>query len=203
MLASEETKAKLTDEKWYPGETLSAAIGQSYNAFTPVQVAKYISILANGGKQIDATIIKDLIIAEGVKIDKTEVENFVNNKLGIQENTLEDIDINQEYLNTIFEGMKSVAHDPGGTAYNVFKGFDIEVAGKTGSAEAGKYVNAWFAGFAPYDDPEIAVVVMVENGGHGSYTGYVVRDIIQAYFELYPQVSNENMNANSYTEIIE
>ena len=203
MLASEETKAKLTDEKWYPGETLSAAIGQSYNSFTPLQVAKYISILANGGKQIDVTIVKELINAEGVEIDKTEIESFVNEKLGLEDTSLEDIDIEQEYLDAIFEGMKSVAHDPGGTAYNVFKNFNIEVGGKTGSAEAGKYVNAWFAGFAPYDDPEIAVVVMVENGGHGSYTAYVVRDIIQAYFELYSQDTGEDMNANSYTEVIE
>ena len=202
-LASKETKSKLTDEIWYPGETLSAAIGQSYNSFTPLQVAKYISILANSGKQVNPTIIKEVINSDGEKIDKTEIEDFVNEKLGLQSDSLEDIELNQEYLDAIFEGMKSVAHDPGGTAYNVFKDFNIEVGGKTGSAEAGKYVNAWFAGFAPYDEPEIAVVVMVENGGHGSYTGYVVRDIIQAYFELYPQDAGENMGANSYTEIIE
>ena len=202
MLASEEAKAKLTDEKWYPGETLSAAIGQSYNAFTPLQIAKYISILVNSGKQVEPTIIKDIINSEGQKIDKSEIENFVNQKLGIDESSLEDIEIEEEYLNAILEGMKSVAHDPGGTAYNVFKDFNIEVGGKTGSAEAGKNVNAWFAGFAPFDDPEIAVVVMVENGGHGSYTGYVVRDIIKGYFELYPEDAGEDMNANTYTQII-
>ena len=203
MLASEETKSKLTDERWYPGETLSAAIGQSYNSFTPLQIAKYISILVNGGKQVNPTIIKELINVEGTKVDDDEIQNFVNEKLGLEPNASADIEINEEYLNTVLEGMKSVAHDPGGTAYNVFKDFDIEVGGKTGSAEAGANVNAWFAGFAPYDEPEIAVVVMVENGGHGSYTGYVVRDIIQAYFELYPQDIGEDMNADSYTQIVD
>ena len=69
-----------------------------------------------------------------------------------------------------------------GTAYSVFKNFNIEVGGKTGSAEAGDNVNAWFVGFAPYDDPEIAVVVFVENGGHGYYTANVAKRIFEVYF---------------------
>ena len=77
-----------------------------------------------------------------------------------------------------------------GTAYVRFKNFNIEVGGKTGSAEAGKdannnnIVHAWFAGFAPFDNPEIAVVVMVENGGHGNYTAEAVRDIMAEYFGM-------------------
>jgi penicillin-binding protein 2 len=61
----------------------------------------------------------------------------------------------------------------------------LNFGGKTGSAEAGKYTNAWFAGFAPFDDPEIAIVVLVENGGHGYYTAEVVKDILEIYFENY------------------
>lgn len=100
--------------------------------------------------------------------------------------------------------MRAATDEPGGTAYSVFKNFDIEVAGKTGSAETGKSkeadVYAWFAGFAPYDNPEIAVVVMVENGRHGSYTAEVVRDIISEYFGMNVKDVVENMSARSEIE---
>ena len=82
------------------------------------------------------------------------------------------------------------ASEAGGTAYNVFKNFNIEVAGKTGSAEAGKdkngndKVNAWFVCFAPYEKPEVAVVVMIENGGHGNYAAEVARDVLTQYFGM-------------------
>ena len=102
--------------------------------------------------------------------------------------------------------MKSVTSGESGTASVRFKDFNIEVGGKTGSAEAGKdengndIVNAWFAAFAPYDDPEIAVVVMVENGGHGNYTAEAVRNIMAEYFGMNTQNVTEDMTAISYTE---
>ena len=80
--------------------------------------------------------------------------------------------------------MRSVTDEVGGTAYDTFKDFNISGGGKTGSTEAGNYTNAWFAGFAPFDNPEIAVVVLVENAGHGSYTAEVARDIIAEYFGI-------------------
>ena len=83
-----------------------------------------------------------------------------------------------------------------------FKNFNIEVGGKTGSAEAGSNVNAWFAGFAPFNDPEIAVVVMVENGGHGFYTAEVAREIIAEYFGMNIN-SNEIQEANQATGYVE
>ena len=83
--------------------------------------------------------------------------------------------------------------------------YDIEVGGKTGSAEAGKNVNAWFAGFAPYYDPEIAVVVMVENGGHGYYTAEVAKEIIAEYFgmNINSNEIQESNNAINYMENIQ
>lgn len=94
--------------------------------------------------------------------------------------------------------MKSVTTETGGTAYSVFKDFPIEVGGKTGSAEAGDKVNAWFAGFAPYDNPEIAVVVLVENGTHGYYTAEVVRDILEVYFGINEEIE-DNKEVLPYT----
>ena len=81
----------------------------------------------------------------------------------------------------------------------MFKDFEMELGGKTGSAETGKGVNAWFVGFAPFDDPEIAVVTLIENGEHGSYCAYVARDIMQEYFKL-GEVEEENVEAASYNE---
>ena len=96
--------------------------------------------------------------------------------------------------------MRSVTEVVGGTAYSVFKDFTISVGGKTGSAEAGRRTDGWFAGFAPYDDPEIAVVVMVENGKHGYYTAEVVKEIIYEYFGMNVQSIVEDMSASNETE---
>ncbi len=75
----------------------------------------------------------------------------------------------------------------------------MELGGKTGSAETVNGVNAWFVGFAPYDDPEIAVVTLIENGEHGSYCAYIVRDILQEYFKL-GNIEEEETEAIPYTE---
>ena len=95
--------------------------------------------------------------------------------------------------------MKSVTTESGGTAYGVFQDFNIEVGGKTGSAETGNDVNAWFVGFAPFEDPEIAVVVMIEKGSHGSYTAHVAKDIIEEYFNL-KQIPEENRAVEAFEE---
>ena len=197
MLASKETSAKLGQE-WYGGNALNAAIGQGDNSFTPLQIAKYIAMITNGGHDIDITLIKEITKADGTTIDKDKVEEYINNRLGIKKEEKDDIQISEETIKTVMEGMRSVTTDTGGTAYSVFKNFEIEVGGKTGSAEAGKNVNAWFTGFAPYDDPEIAVVVFVENGGHGYYTATVARAIFASYFGTNEDIK-EDRTAKPYT----
>lgn len=151
-------------------------------------MVKYIAMLTNGGKQIDVTLIKDVVSQDGTSKDKTEIENDIHAKLGIEEANSEDLKLQEENLKAILEGMKSVTTETGGTAYSVFRDFKINVGGKTGTAEAGKKTNAWFVGFAPYEAPEIAVVVFVENGEHGSYSAEITREIMEAYFGL-----NENI----------
>ena len=205
QLASKETKSKLrpnsSDGNWNPGDTLQASIGQGDNEFSPVQMAKYISMLANGGHKIDPTIIKTIRNANGSESSREDIKKFVNNKLGIQEEETEDLQIQQKNLDAVLKGMESVTQDSEGTAYVRFKDFGISVGGKTGSAEApGNKVNAWFVGFAPFENPEIAIVVMVENGGHGNYTAEVVRDIMEEYFGMNTQDVTEDMQANAYTE---
>lgn len=208
-LASRETKARImanatseSAKQWTGGETLSAAIGQSYNNFTPLQMAKYIATLVNGGKEVNPTIIKTILNADGTEETKEEIEKYSNEKLGIANDESEEIlEIKPENLSAILEGMRSVTSETGGTAYSVFKNFNIEVGGKTGSAQAGDgNVNAWFTGFAPFDNPEVVVVAMVEKGAHGSYTGEMARDILAEYFGINSRNIEETTNAVPYTE---
>lgn len=205
-LASKEY-TKSINTTWNPGDTINAAIGQGYNRFTPLQMAKYISMVANGGNKIDVSIVKTIQNADGTEVSKDEIRKFVNEKLGISnDDQNEKINLNSQYVNAVKEGMRSVTSGEAGTAYARFKNFNIAVGGKTGSAEAGKdangkdIVNAWFAAFAPYDDPEIAVVIMVENGGHGNYTAEAVRNIMAEYFGMNTQDVTEDMQANAYIE---
>ena len=186
-------------QTWYYGNSLSAVIGQAENNFTPIQIARYIAMLTNGGKDIDITIVKDIIKTDGTKEERQTINNYVKDKIKLAERTKENLEIKQENLNVVLEGMKSVTTETGGTAYSVFRNFDIEVGGKTGSAEAGGKVNAWFVGFAPYENPEIAIVVMVENGSHGYYTAEVAKEIIEQHFRL-REDANEDNTALPYTE---
>ena len=197
--------AETVNVLWSKGQTINASIGQGLDSFSPLQMAKYISMLANGGHDIDVSIVKSIIKPDGTEASTEEINNFVNQKLGLQEEQTEQLEIHQENLNAILEGMKSVTSDTTGTAYVRFQDFGISVGGKTGSAEAigeneQEVVHGWFAGFAPFEDPEIAVVVMVENGGHGNYTAEVVRDIMEEYFGMNTQEVQEDMSAINYNQ---
>lgn len=203
VLASNEI-AKQENRVWNPGETISAAIGQSYNTFTPLQMAKYVAMIANRGKNLDVTIVKSIINPDGSEISRDEYESYVNEKLGLQQENVEEMSFKEENIEAILEGMRGVTSESGGTAYSTFKNFNIEVGGKTGSAQTGVQgkTNAWFVGFAPFDDPEIAIVVFVRNGGHGSYTAEVARDIIAQYFGMNTNQVTENTTAIPTVQII-
>lgn len=203
VLASNEI-AKQENRVWNPGETISAAIGQSYNTFTPLQMAKYVAMIANRGKNLDVTIVKSIINPDGSEVSRDEYESYVNEKLGLQQENVEEMNFKEENIEAILEGMRGVTSESGGTAYSTFRNFNIEVGGKTGSAQTGVQgkTNAWFVGFAPFDDPEIAIVVFVRNGGHGSYTAEVARDIIAQYFGMNTNQVTENTTAIPTVQII-
>ena len=203
VLASNEI-AKQENRVWNPGETISAAIGQSYNTFTPLQMAKYVAMIANRGKNLDVTIVKSIIKPDGSEVSRDEYESYVNEKLGLQQENVEEMSFKEENIEAILEGMRGVTSESGGTAYSTFRNFNIEVGGKTGSAQTGVQgkTNAWFVGFAPFDDPEIAIVVFVRNGGHGSYTAEVARDIIAQYFGMNTNQVTENTTAIPTVQII-
>lgn len=203
VLASNEI-AKQENRVWNPGETISAAIGQSYNTFTPIQMAKYVAMVANRGKKLDVTIVKSIIRPDGSEIPRNEYESKVSEKLGLTPDNTEEMSFNETNIQAILEGMRGVTSKSGGTAYSTFRDFDIEVGGKTGSAQTGVEgkTNAWFVGFAPFDNPEIAIVVFVRNGGSGGYTAEVARDIIAQYFGMNTSQVYEDMQAIPTIQII-
>ena len=206
ILASPKVAKEISGSDWYLGDTLSAAIGQTYNSFSPLQMAKYVSMLANGGKEIDVTLVKSIIKADGSEVSKDEINQFVNKKLGITDTNNEKLDIKRENVQAILKGMKGVTSESGGTAYSTFANFNITVGGKTGSAQIGingeQGAHAWFVGFAPYEDPEIAVVVLVEKGGTGGYTAGVAKEIMAEYFGMNTNSVTEDMKAISSKESV-
>lgn len=200
-VAGPETSKALGTE-WYGGNTLAAAIGQENNTFTTVQMAKYTSIIANGGNDVDVSIIKQVINSEGSEIPKEEVDKYVKNRLNIEDDNEEKVSFDPENIDAVREGMRGVTTETGGTAYSTFRNFDIEVGGKTGSAQTERFdengkkiTNAWFVGFAPFDEPEIAIVVMIENGQAGGKAAIPARDIIAEYFGMNAEVVTEDMTA--------
>ncbi len=204
IVASREYANSIGYTTWYPADTLSAAIGQSFNSYTPIQMARYISMIANGGKNVDVSIIKSIINPDGTEVSKEEIENFVKDSIGTENELKEDLNISEENLDAIREGMKGVTSEPGGTAYSTFADFNIDIAGKTGSAQTGVdgEAHGWFVGFAPYDEPEIAVVVMVEKAGSGGYTAVVAKEIMEEYFGMNSEKVTEDKNAESSVESV-
>ena len=206
-ISGPETSQKLGIQ-WNGGAVLAAAIGQENNNFTTLQMAKYTSILANGGNDIDVSIIKSVVNAEGNEIPREELNEYLKTKLNNQETNEEKVTFKPENIKAVVEGMKGVTTETGGTAYSTFKNFNIEVGGKTGSAQTGRkdengknITNAWFVGFAPYEDPEIAIVVMIENGQSGGQAATPARDIIAEYFGMNANRVTEDMSAKPSIEL--
>lgn len=111
--------------------------------------------------------------------------------------------ISKSTLDAVFEGMRSVTGETGGTAYSTFASFPIEVAGKTGTATASSgNDHAWFVGFAPYDNPEIAVVCVIEHGGHGAYTAPAVKEVMEEYFGYNNNNITEDIKLRSLDEVL-
>lgn len=192
-------------QEWQFGDTLSAVIGQSYNSYTPIQMARYISMIANGGKKVDVTLIKSITDINGNQIPKEEYEEKINEKLGISNiEEVEDLNIKKESLEIILKGMKGVTSEEGGTAYYIFSDLGMEIGGKTGSVETNvkSQVNGWFVGFAPYDNPEIAIVVLIEGAGSGGNAAPVAKEIIKEYFGVNAEKVTEDVTAIPTTQIL-
>lgn len=163
------TYRKKLNMEWYPGDTLQAAIGQSDNMYTPAQLVSYISTLLNGGTRNSLHLVK-------------EVRNYETGKVVFKNETkaLSEHKISDSTLAAVKDGMRRVVAD--GTARAVFSDFPIAVGGKTGTAEvSGGSDTVLFVGFAPYDNPQIAVAVVLEHGATSRYAAHVAKDMFEYY----------------------
>jgi penicillin-binding protein 2 len=173
VMPSEAWKERVFHQKWYPGETISVAIGQGAIAVTPIQVANMVGGIVTGGRFHQPHLLLS---------DKAAPEI--------------DFPISDSTVNTVTEGMYGVVNEPGGTA-SASKLPGIELCGKTGSAQVisnqglartGKHAdlrdNAWFVGFAPRENPEILVAVLVQGGEHGaSAAAPIAKNVVKAYYD--------------------
>ena len=173
IMPSEAWKERVFHQKWYPGETISVAIGQGAIAVTPIQLAYMIGGIITGGRFHQPHLLLTNEAAPEI-----------------------DFPISDSTVNTVTEGMYGVVNEQGGTAI-ASKLPGIELCGKTGSAQviseqglkrAGKHAelkdNAWFVGFAPRQNPEIVVAVLVQGGEHGGAAAApIARDVVKAYYD--------------------
>ena len=189
MRANAETKAKLYKgalSAWGVGDKLNAAIGQSENRFTPLQLCVYVSTVANKGVRMKATFL-NRVVASDYRTLVLENEPTVASTMKMSDAT----------YNTIVQGMKQVITGELGTARNTMRGTSVSVAAKTGTAETGRLGSddGSFVCFAPADDPEIAIAVFGEKAAHGSTLGLVAKDVIEYYF-YQAQASSVNTYEN-------
>ncbi|AOR22674.1 penicillin-binding transpeptidase domain-containing protein [Clostridium taeniosporum] len=161
-----------------PGELVYASIGQGMNLYTPMQLMSYVSTLANGGTRYKLHLVDKITDNDGKLIKDFNPE------------VLEKVEMKESTINAVRDGMSRVNTEEGGTAASTFSNFPILTAGKTGTADfredqeqIGRSPYATYISFAPANDPKIAVVAVVFDGGHGGEIAPAVRAVYEAYFK--------------------
>lgn len=175
VMSTQKYKEETTDTPWYNGDTLQAAIGQSFSVFTPLQLANYMATIANNGTRYKAKMLKS---ARSYDYSKSVFERKVE--------VVDTVKVDQSYYDAVHTGLYNVANSVNGTAYSIFGNYPYKVAAKTGTAQLGEAItnNGVFICYAPYDDPQIAIAVVVEKGGAGSKIASIARDVLDYYFSF-------------------
>ena len=171
VLASPEEREK-AGGTWYPGDVLQTAIGQSDNLFTPAQLASYVSTILNKGKRYSIHLVDEVLTyGDNNVVYKKEPEILADNP------------ISDATYQAVTDGMRRVVSS--GTASSAFASAKYKAAGKTGTAEVpGGADNVLFVGFAPYDDPEIVIAVIIEHGANSGFPAAVAREVFDAYMRI-------------------
>ncbi len=191
MLASIANK-EANGQVWNPGDTVQAAIGQSDNLFTPLQLANYCATIANGGTRYKPYIIKSVLSSDMSKIIY-ETEPEILNTLNVSKKNLE----------IVKKGMRQVVQNGASSYY--YKDCIVDVAGKTGTSQVKRTTesgvtmtcnNGFFISFAPYDDPEIAIAIVAENALTGSQTSQAAVPVYNYYFGQRTQYDTVQMPNN-------
>ncbi len=177
--------ATTSQTRWVDGDTIRTAIGQSVNNYAPVHMTKYIATLANGGTRYKMHLIDKVENPDKTIFEQTETE--IENILQVSPKNLE----------AVYEGMRLVTQGPKGTLRGVFSNFPVDVAAKSGTAQENlnRSSHTWFVGFAPYDEPQISVTVMIPYGEASSSPAAVVaKKVIAEYMGLNYVPENNHMD---------
>lgn len=169
VLASPEW-AESHDQEWTDGQTITAAIGQSYNLFTPLQLANYVATLVGGGDHYQAHLLKN-------------VKAYDNSRLlyMYDDKPTNIVEISDSTLSAVTKGMHELTVS-GSVAY-AFENCVVSAGAKTGSAQVGTDIaNGVFVAYAPYENPEIAVAIVIEKGGSGAALANTAVEIINSWF---------------------
>ena len=163
----------LTDRKWSAGDNVNLAVGQGDLQASPLQMAVAYAAIANGGDVVRPHIGFQIEDAAGRVVQE------------VAPPPARRIDIDPAYTQVILDGLHDAAQAPSGTSYNVFGGFPVPVAGKTGTAERPPYEDqSWYVVLAPYPDPRVVVAVTFEQGGFGADTAApAAAQILSAYYD--------------------
>lgn len=183
IMPSRDWKQGARQQAWFNGDTINVSIGQGFMLTTPLQLAVMSARIASRGKLVKPQLVKSI---NGVATQPVEVQ--------------EPINMSDEYWDYVHRAMRDVVHSPRGTAKGISNGLDYEIAGKTGTAQVisisaeeeydsskidkSQWDHALFVAFAPVDDPQIAVGLIVENGEHGSSAAApIARLVIDEYMK--------------------
>lgn len=172
----EESKGTLAGRdstNWMPGNTVQAAIGQSDNAFTPLQLATYAATLANDGTRLKTHVVSTITDYER----KNNVQDYSRPVV------VDNCAVSQKNLEIVQKSMLEVTQNQDGTAHSMFGDYKVKVAAKTGTAENAGSDHTTFICYAPYDKPEVAVAVVIEHGAKGRYSMQVAKDLLDGYFK--------------------
>lgn len=159
-------------DNWAPGNTVQAAIGQSDNAFTPLQLATCAATIANDGKRLQTHIVSKI-----TDYERTTTITETQSKLTAT------LQVDKKHLKTVQNAMCEVTRNPAGTAYGVFGDYPVTVAAKTGTAENAGSDHATFICYAPAEKPEVAVAVVLEHGEKGVYAMNVAKALLDGCFQ--------------------
>ncbi|WP_337624557.1 penicillin-binding protein 2 [Mitsuokella jalaludinii] len=173
LVANRRYKEKNFDDgEWYLSETFDAAIGQGFNLVTPLQAAMVMGEIAADGKRYKPHVVNRIIAPDG-----SVVKDF-------QPELLSQLDVPEEDIKLVQDGLHDVTKY--GTAASSFRGFTVDIAGKTGTAENSQgRDHGWFVAYGPFDNPNVVVAVIVENGGYGSQSAVPIGcKILEAAFGL-------------------
>ena len=171
LVPNPEWKKKYKNEDWYTGDTYNVSIGQGDVIITPLQLAAAIAAVANGGTLWQPKLVSKITDADNNTIKEFQPEAIRKNL------------IDNDKLQIVREGLRNAVTE--GSVY-FLKDLPFKVAGKTGTAQVQsnfKKTNAWFTGFGPYDDPEIAMAIIIEGAGEGSTAAVpIAKEVFQWYY---------------------